>query len=198
MQLVTDLVRDSARRAGFTPCLGIDHLVTVDQRGQQKGLVAIEVGRSEEPLLRINRMNEHFDTVLQIISSTRLITTSIQPLHRQQSILIADCYHAEAQKISRVKHTAAGQIITLSNALAFNYHAPIYLGEWLEEIYFTRSHLHKESSLFYYLQHAEELTTAVHTLSVNADKHQGRTLLRVIFGLDNAGKLELETMVRAA
>ena len=195
LQLVTDLLRNSTRRAGFTPCLHIEHLVTLDQRELHKRLVAIELGLDDAPSLQISRMSEHFDTVLQTVSPTHLLTTSRQTIKRDQSILIADCYHAEVQKVAQVKHTIAGQIITLTHSLAFSYHAPIYIGEWLEETYFVQSH--GKGSLFYHLKHAEELTTAVHTLSVQVNRHKGRTLLQIILGLDNAHTLELDTMVRA-
>jgi Tfp pilus assembly protein PilW len=32
VQWVMDLLSDSIRRAGFTPCLGLDHLTVVDHR----------------------------------------------------------------------------------------------------------------------------------------------------------------------
>ena len=192
LQLVSDLIRDSSRRAGFTPCLGIEHLTTEDQRNNHKRLFATEIDQAGGASVKMNRMSEYFDTVLQVIGQNELLTTKNQVVHRDQSILIADCYHAEVQKIGRIKHSADDQMITLTQPLAFSYYPPIYMGAWLEETYSIR----KQGTLFYHFQHAEELTTAVHNLSAYAEQHQGGTLLRVILGLAKGHQLELSTMVR--
>lgn len=199
LQLVTDLIRDSIRKAGFTPCLSIDHLVTLDQRSEPKHLVALEVGADvTTPWLRTRRMSEHFDIVQQITNPMQLFTSHLQPLHRDQSIIIADCYHAEVQKISHVNGVSDGQIVMLSQPLAFTYHEPIYVGEWLEEVYSIRTGQNGESALFYqHYKHAEELTRTVHTLSARLIKEQGGVLVEIILGVDNAQTLKLETMIRA-
>ena len=196
LQLVSDLIRGSARRAGFTPCLSIEHLTTTDQRDKQKKLFAIEIGKDGEPTLQINRMSDYFDMVLHIEGPTELLVTSTQPLHQHQSILLADCYHAEAQHIAQIRHTAAGQNITLTRPLAFTYHHPIYIGAWLEEIYSSHGQPRNKGTLFYHLHHTEELTRVVHNLSSRLEKHHGRTLLQVILDLDHAQRITLETLVR--
>ncbi len=196
MQLVTDLIRDSIRRAGFTPCLSIEHLIRVDQRNKPQKLLAIEVD-GNKPGLRINRMSEYFDTLVQIISSNQLLVTNTRQLHRGQSILIADCYHAEIQTINRVTITVKGQIITLIKPLMFTYQEPVYIGQWIEEAYFIHPTKSGNASLFYQHHHAEELTTAVKKIDIHLKKHQAHTTLQVIFGLDKARTFEFETMVRA-
>lgn len=196
LQLVTDLIRDSSRRAGFSPCSGIEHLKTTDRRHAPKKLVAIEINLGSKPSLQINRMSEHFVSVLQILGPVDVLIAYNETLNRDHPILIADCYHAEVHEISQVRHTAAGQIITLNQSLAFRYYAPIYMGAWMEEAYFIHAKPNSKSSLFYRLHHAEELTTFVHTLSARMEKHQGKTLLQVILGLENAQQLTIETQVR--
>jgi type II secretory pathway component PulJ len=198
LQLVTDLMRDSIRRAGFTPCLSINHLITLDQRSEPKHLVAVELGSDTTPWLRISRMNEHFDTVLKITSQTRLSTTNTHLLHHDQSILITDCYHAEVQKVGEATHTIGNQNITFIKPLAFAYHEPIFVGEWLEETYSIRIGSDGKKALFYQHQHAEELTTAVHTMAARLNSNQRSMLLQIILGLDKEHALELETMVRAS
>jgi hypothetical protein len=199
LQLVSDLIRDSTRRAGFTPCLSIDHLVTLDQRDRSKKLVAIEISSNEQAWLKINRMKEYFDTVLQIISPFQLVATKLQPLHRGQSVLIADCYHAEVQTIKQVKLSSEGQRLIFLKPLAFAYHEPVYLGEWLEETFSIRLGYDAKKSLFYKYQrqHSEELTSVVHQLSSTLTIEQGISSLRIMLGLDKARLLELETLVRA-
>jgi len=192
LQWVTDLIRDSVRKAGFTPCSSIDSLTTIDQRSTHQKLVAIDLSSS----LRMNRMSEHFDRVLQLVTPMELLTTNHQPLHHNQSIIIADCYHAEVQNIRQVRHSTVGQSITLAQPLAFTYYAPIYVGEWLEETYFIHHHSSRQGTLFYHRHHAEELTTAIHNMSARQERHKGRTLLQIIFELDNAHQLVLDTMLR--
>lgn len=197
LQLVTDMIRDSARRAGFTPCLGIEHLISLDRRGDQKNLVAIQVGKEGASSLHINRMSEHFSTVSKIVGSVELLTTNNQTMHRNQAILVADCYHAEIHTISRLSRMGSGKKITLTHPLAFVYHPPIYVGAWLEETYFIQSKDQDTQTLYYHRNHhSEELTTVVHGLSSRVEKHRGRTLLHVTLHLDNAHPLEIETMAR--
>ena len=197
LQLVTDMIRDSARRAGFTPCLGIEHLISLDRRSDQKNLVAIKAEKDGGSSLHINRMSEHFSIVSKIVGSVELLTSNNQTMHRDQTVLIADCYHAEVQTISRLSRMGSGQKITLTLPLAFVYHPPIYVGAWVEETYFIQSKDPDKQTLYYHRNHhSEELTTVVHGLSSRVEQHRGRTLLQVILHLDNAHQLELETMVR--
>ena len=197
LQLVTEIMRNSIRKAGFTPCLSIDDLISLDQRNSPQNLAAIEVPTESNPTLQINRMNENFDTVLDVESPMQLLMTSLQTRHRYHSILIADCYHAEVQQVSERVHAGSTQRIKLSKPLAFEYHDPIYVGEWVEERYFVRKDKNGKASLFYQHHHPEELTTAVHALSAQLKLNNGRKIVDIQLGLDNAPTLLLETMVRA-
>ncbi len=197
LQLVTDLIRDSVRQAGFTPCLGLDHLVTRDQREKHKRLVAVDFGLSPKPWLRLSRMSPRFDMVLDVVTSTQFLATAYQPLHRDQSIMIADCYHGEVHTIVGIEPTPKGQSITLSKPLAFEYHQPIYIADWLEERYFIRFGHTGDNALFYQYQHAEELTTAIHTFSTRVFNIKGHRVLQLILGMDNSPAMEIETRIRA-
>ena len=53
LQLVADFMRDSIRQAGFTPCVSVEHLTTLDQRNGHEHLLAIEV----DTVLSIHRMS---------------------------------------------------------------------------------------------------------------------------------------------
>ncbi|WP_347251650.1 prepilin-type N-terminal cleavage/methylation domain-containing protein, partial [Legionella sp.] len=63
LQLINDLLRDSVRRAGFTPCLSINSLHLVDQRNSKTKLSAIEINEKHDQL-KIRRMSEYFTTVI--------------------------------------------------------------------------------------------------------------------------------------
>lgn len=197
LQLVTELIRNSVRKAGFTPCLPLDYLITVDRRSNRHDLVGIEVSSDTQASLFVNRMHERFDTLLHTVSSSELLTTAIQTLHRHQSIIIADCYHAEVQDLSEVNHLDAKQRLTLTQPLAFKYHKPIYIGEWVHERYFIRQDKTGKRSLFYQRHHAEALTTAIQSLSVHINQDNGRQLVDIELGLENLPSLVLKTRVRA-
>jgi len=137
VQSVTDLIRDSSRRAGFTPCLNIDYLISVDKR--QGTLRAIDMRSAGTPVLRISRMSEYYESVFAINSPTELLSSYTQPLNPDYPLLIADCYHAEVQHIKSLRRTEAGQVITLAGPLSFTYQPPVYLGEWLQEAFFMRA-----------------------------------------------------------
>src|SRR3954452_3751297 len=57
IQLVSDLIRNSLRKSGFTPCAGLSSLQTIDSRRGRTGLVAVEA-KARDEILRINRMDE--------------------------------------------------------------------------------------------------------------------------------------------
>lgn len=194
---VSDLLRDSVRRIGFTPCLSIEHLEAIDRRFQNKPVVAFEWIIGGTALLSFSRMHERFDTVLQFMDSKRVLATGIEKIHPRQSILIADCYHAEVQTVAEVKYIDTGQIITLQMPMAYVYQSPIYIGPWIEETYFIKSDLEKKGSLFYRFQQAEELTTTIHGLSIDMIKEQGRRFLQIVLGLDHSKSITLMTMIRS-
>lgn len=197
LHLVTDLIRDSLRRGGFTPCMGINSLTTLDGRNGETQLRAIKVKEGEEDDLYINRMSEHFMTVALQISPSKFLLRSKESLERVQTVLVADCYHAEVQQVSRIQKTTAGVLLQLSKPLAFNYTAPIYVGEWIEEAFYIQKNRQGHAALFYQLKHAEELSSSINKMSIDLKSNQGKTLVQVKLGLEQAKPLLIETEVRA-
>ena len=193
VQSMIDLIRDSSRRAGFTPCLNIDYLVSVGKQQGQPKLRAIDMRSAGESALRINRMSEYYESVFAINSPTELLSSYNQPLNHDYPLLIADCYHAEIQRIKSQRRTEAGQVITLATPLSFTYQPPVYLGEWLEEAFFMRAN---SPGLLYRLHHTDELSADVNAFSVQMLKEQQGSLLQVTLGLINGQTVQVETKVR--
>ena len=185
LQLASDVLRDSIRQAGFTPCMRIDHLISLDHRNGRENILAIE----SDSELHINRMNPYFDSVLNIVNSTQILATHENTIRAASAILIADCYHAEMQLVSEVNQMQREQLITLNSPLIFTYQSPVYIGEWLQERYF----IGPQGGLFYEKNHAEELTSVITSMSVKHDK----TYIQISLEMDNERKIELETKVRA-
>jgi type II secretory pathway pseudopilin PulG len=197
LQLLNDLIRDSLRRGGFTPCIGINFLQSIDRRSGKANLRAIETKAGKHQALRINRMSEHFTRITAQLGPSQILVTAINPYKAKQTILIADCYHAEVQQILRAQKTNAGIILTLEQPLAFNYIAPVYLGEWIEEEFFVQKDSQGHFALFYQLDHAEELSALVNKMIVNLTSSQGKTLVQIIWGLEKSQSMLIETEVRA-
>jgi Tfp pilus assembly protein PilW len=179
LQMVTSLIRNSIRRAGFTPCLNIESLKT------NYPIRAIEIENVPLPSLHINRMSEQFNTILHVIDAVSLMSSKDERLHREQTVLIADCYHAEVNHIAQVSSTSLGQWITLSKPLLFQYDASSYIGPWLEETYVFKK------TLFYHAQHAEELTKALQGMENQREGSIVHTTLRL-----NRKKINLYTRIR--
>lgn len=194
LQLVTNLLRNSIYRAGFTPCMSINHLTTVDRRNGHNNLRGLESPNPSE--LIINHMSEQFDTLIGIINKDALsIPRTFIP--ENHPIIIADCNHAEVQKIIKVDQFSNYQIVKLAKPLAFDYQPPIYIGEWLEERYFIRSKNPNKPTLFYHQKHTDELSAYIQSMAVNIMNNHKNTLVSIQLGLDQKN-LVIAAMVRAS
>ncbi|MBA3537604.1 MAG: hypothetical protein H0T84_13520 [Tatlockia sp.] len=197
VQMVSDMIRGSVRRGGFTPCRGLSSLQSIDRRNGKTGLLPVESGSEKEKSLTINRMNEHFGTVIRQLNPKQLLVKANIQYEKQQSILIADCYSAEVQVILEAKKTLTGAILTLKNTLKFSYKTPVYIGEWIEEKFFIQKNKQGLSSLFYKGNHVDELSNLVNSLSVELKSSQGKTLVEVGLGSEFLPTTTIVTEVRA-
>lgn len=152
-QLAMDMMRDSIRQAGFTPCLSLQQLII-----HPRTLPAIEV---VDDTLRINRMSDTFDELLSVIDSTHVRLTQVHRFSPSTPILIADCHHAEIHDIQSVNQAGTTQLMTFSEPLFFHYAPPVYVGEWVHESYFVR----KKAGLFYQRTRADALAPQIIGLS---------------------------------
>lgn len=192
--LVSELMRTSVRRAGFTPCASVERLVTADRRHGDLPLVALINTPSS---IQMNHMHERFNTVLGIQNKTRILITKDSAIKQGRTMMIADCYHAELHPVDQVTRVANEQVITLSAPLMFDYQDPVYVGEWLEERYFIQVNHDGHTGLFYRVSHAEELTPMVHALTAHVMKDENRSWVRLQLELDKVRRWDLETMVRS-
>lgn len=193
LQLVSELVRKSSRLAGFTPCLSVDHLIAMDERHEPKKLASIEKYKSS---LKINRMSEYFNTLLETSDLHHLKLSVEQRFHEGQSIIIADCYHAEVHKINRIYFSGEEQGIVLDKNMVFSYHPPVYVGAWIEETYFIHEKNLAEGTLYYHRQHAEELSRLIHSIMVRIKTYKKGRLIHIMLGLDDNKSLEIDTRLR--
>lgn len=196
LQLVSDLIRDSVRRAGFTPCVNINRLQSIDRRNNRTHLLAIERDVGKNRALHLNRMSEYFTPVLQVINPSRLLIPAGQAYTTKHPVLLADCYHAEVQQILSLRPTLKGVEMIFSHPFIFHYVEPIYVGEWIEEAFFIQQNRQKKWAFFYRYKHAEELTSVINKLTADINFSQEKTFVTVNLGLDDMQNLPIETTIR--
>jgi hypothetical protein len=184
LQWVIDLMRDSVHQAGFTPCLGINHLIKTSP------LSSIEIKSETNQSLLINRMSPYFNVLIDSPSSTRLLTTNAIRFKANRALMIADCYHMEIVSVTDVRLTASGQLLTLKKPLTFVYQPPVYLGEWYHEQFIVK----ESQGLFYQRLHQDQLTSRVKSMTLRL-KHDDQ--VQIILSLDQDFSMEFVARVRA-
>lgn len=194
VQMVIDSMRDSIRRAGFTPCLNLSQLETTAKDRKNIQLTAIHIN-PEKKSLTINRMSESFDYIVEQFSNTKLLTGE-QIIISKQKVLIADCYHAEINEVSRIKRLGQGLLIHFKKPLTHSYESPIYIGEWIHERFYISQRSNK-NALFYGAKGADELTDAIHSLSIKRKQKNKKILIAVNLGLQHGKNILFETTVRS-
>ncbi|MBA2709738.1 MAG: hypothetical protein H0U57_03990 [Tatlockia sp.] len=190
---LSNFIRGSIRRAGFTPCGGISSLQTIDKRLGKRGLVAVENVTG----LKINRMDEHFALLIKQVNPTQILVKTDEPFDKEKPIIVADCYHAEVQKISQARKTTAGTLLSLSQPLEFQYEAPVYIGEWIEESFFIKKNNQGENALFYEQNHVDELSSLVDNLSIELNTFKNKTIVEADLGAKLSQKIKIITEIRA-
>lgn len=175
LSLVKELLTNSIRRAGFTPCLNINYLDSHDRRTNSREIRALSLKR-KDAVLAVSRMNEVFNELLTTPTAQQLIISSHHRLKENHPIIIADCSHAEIHQVSRVVQLKNSQVISLARPLLFDYDESAAVGAWLEERWFIKPNRGQSSSLYYQQLQAEELTALVHSLELK-EQQIGESLL---------------------
>lgn len=182
-QLIIEFIQDSVRRAGFTPCVRLDALISTQV------LQPIEVD-VQTSAIHVQRMNEQFDLIKAFLSPMRLLTHA-KRFRSGQTVLIADCQHAEIRRIDDVCSAGSGQRLLLSEPLLFQYQPPVYIGEWISERFYF-----KNKALYYAFQRSEILSSNVACLRASIKQVAKRILLSVMVQFDYGKPVQFETLVR--
>ena len=198
LQWVGDLLSDSIRRAGFTPCLGIDQLETTDTRNFGKRVASIKIESHPKQWIQINRMSEAFSEITHFQSPTQIIVPSSTLFKEQHPLLIADCEHAEIHQILSVDKLANGYLITLTQPLMYSYAATSYVGEWLEEKWFIKANASGNKTMHYKLFQTEELTSLIHSFEIKNERVHEKQLVHIVLGLDKDKTHQLIVAVRGS
>ncbi len=194
LQLVSGLLHDRIKRAGFTPCMPITQLTAINGYNDRAYLPALELNNKSS--LQVNRMSEYFSSS-HILSSKQLLATEPVLLRPNLKILIADCQYAEVHIIDKVSNSPVGQLIQLKHAIRASFTPPVYVGEWLQERFYIKHHPGMPSSLYYHHNHSEELSRYVvnFTGKIIPDTHSD--LVQLDLQLNNGELFTIETGIRA-
>lgn len=196
LQLVISQLNKSIRSAGFTPCMGIQHLHSIDRKTNKKNLSGIEIDTKKQ-ILTVKRMSDFFSIGITQLSPTKLLIKTATNFYVGQRLLIADCLHAEVLRLAKIQTTKAGMVISFSEPLAFNYYEPFYLGEWIEEAFFIATTRQGHLALFYKFHHAEELSKEINSMSLHLNNKAEKTLVSINLDLKNNKSILVETGMRA-
>lgn len=194
MQHVAGVIRSSILQAGFTPCLGINHLEAIDARNAKQPLIAIYTA-PVTGALHINRMSSQFEVVTKLLSSTQLSVSPLFGIKPDKPIMVADCYHAEVHNVAQVVTHSNEQILTLQNPLLFNYEMPVYIGEWINEVFFIHKGARGALSLYYKGAHTDELSSTIKAMTINILTRMDHVFLTVVLHHDPLD-VSIDAMVR--
>lgn len=180
LQWVSDLLADSVRRAGFTPCLGIDLIPNKEKR-----IKSLIIEQAPQEQLQINRMSEFFAEVLQFRGTKQVLIKPSVQINTKKPIMLADCLHAEITHAVHQRKLASGTLLTLAAPVHYTYNKPTYVGQWLEEKWFIHNNAQTPPSLYYHLGQTEELSPLIHSIKIDKKTNQNKTLLAIQLGLDD-------------
>lgn len=195
---VSELLSDSIRRAGFTPCLSLDQLEPKDRRQKGKIIHGLFIEKLPEPVIQVNRMSEYFVKVNKILNSTQLLLPYTVSFNLKRPLLIASCAQAEVQQIFDLKPHPEGVVLTLEKPLHSSYTSATYVGEFIEERWFIKLNKQGKKSLYYQSSQTEELSPAIHSLQANILSIHDKSFIEILLGIAEDQIHSIKIMIRGS
>lgn len=155
LSLVETLLRDRLKQAGFTPCLSITKLMSIDEHDRPLAAYLIEKDK-----ITLHRMGKH--QVATVLGKNSLLLDHAFSYKAARAYVLSDCYHAEIVHIQTVEASDSDSYLFLTKPLYFFYHAPVYFGEWLSESFYVSP----SKGLVYESGRVDTLSQAVSFMSV--------------------------------
>jgi len=148
LQLVGELLRNSLRGAGFTPCGNLDDL----QNEFNSELSAVKFIPNS---IEIARMNENYFEFSTKVDALQFLNKKI----KLQQFMITDCFHAV---VVTNDSSSLGWNAVL-NFIESNFIQPIYIGEYVNERFWI-----KDAKNFYYkFKHSEKLSDYIKSMETS-------------------------------
>lgn len=195
LQLITELLRNSVRHAGFAPCVTINWLKIYDARNPRHQPVALATAYGTRRALHIERMSEMFSVMVDNPRMNHLLLPDSN-FTVKQTILIADCFHGEITRIASMHKLGKQVAITTQSPLHFTFIKPIYVGAWLEEEFFVQKNTQGEMALYYSLDRAEELSNQVQELTAQLLANNNKWLMVLTLAVQKRQPLIIKTALR--
>jgi len=195
IQWLIDFMRSRVYQAGFTPCRKLDDLIRTDTRDKPGSLSSIELNEKHDRVL----FHHMGDEVLQMDSqlNTHAFGTELTKINIDHPVLISDCYHAEVHTVKQVIRQGQDIQIVLKEPLIYDYLTPVYLGEWVTEVFFLRN-TQVSNALYYQYHRVDKLIPQVQSFNVTLGKAHRHALLHVTLILDTLRRVELDIRARNA
>ena len=152
-QWIQDLLSQSIRRAGFTPCLSLQYL--------NLPFKAIHIEHASS--LTLHRMDEHFSQVMHVLNERQIALEPGVSFHRKQKIIIAGCERAQLNQVESVSASLGALLVTLKDPLDSGLSATLYVGAWLRERWYAKAH----QGLFYESEHSEVMSPSVEKIHIS-------------------------------
>lgn len=197
-QWLADILSDSIRRAGFTPCLPINRLDALDRRINKTISAGLIVENTLRQHILVLRMNEQFTDLLGLRDRQSLLISNELALKVNRPLIIADCEHAEVHHIQSITHLKNQNLIQLEKPLHFQFSDHAFVGQWLEEEWFIRRSKRGRNTLYYRLGKIEELSEQVHGLRTQVAVVAGKQKVDIALEWDNQQRQEITVIVRGA
>ena len=144
LQLVSELIRNSLREAGFTPCGNLDKLEKVGD----SDLETIQISTNA---IEITRMGSDYHEFSSINDAMQFL----DKFSPNKKYLLTDCYHVALFE-NDFKDKGFEYIQN-------NYVSPIYVGEFIHEKYWIK----ELNSLYYKFKHSERVTDNIKGILAN-------------------------------
>lgn len=102
-------------------------------------------------------MSELFSRLLEDKGRTILLEKNTR-IRAGDTLIIADCFHAETHRIKQSQANSVGQVLELEQPLIYQYQDPVYAGLWIEESFSIEKNPQQTFSMFYRFNKKEELS----------------------------------------
>lgn len=112
---IGDLLSDSIRKAGFTPCVSVEKLKTFDSRHAERKIINFQIENMPQVQLRINRMSDVYTEVANFMSPTQIVIEESVISNIKHPLIISDCRQGEVHTVSKIDKLSNGYQINVNS-----------------------------------------------------------------------------------
>lgn len=197
LNMISELMKNSIRQAGYTPCAVIEKLDHRDHVHADERLRAFTLNPEGHDALTVNSMTQPIARVEALVSQSEIRIQGRHHFSPDDLVMIADCFHAEVVRLKTVKFAWGESFLTLNTALSFSYTNPFYVGIWESQHFFMKKNAEGLRRLYFQQKHAEVLSEWIDGMTVSQVMLKKARLIQIIFQLPDAERWTMQVRVRA-